>query len=281
MGISSFSFVVMTYNHEDFIVEHLESIKYLVQNYADHIDVDLIISDDCSKDNTVNLIGQWLEKNGHIFRNYKLIRRRKNVGLVKSMFQTIQWVKTDYMKFIAGDDKFNKNNLFEQYAGMGDKIILSPVETFGAQNEVSKMIRDNFDFVRGLQKTDRIKKYLRYDNFISSPGAFVPIGYYKDPRLWKELLRYKLIEDYPGWFYILYKKRADIEIINKPYVCYRIGSGVSTKDVPSAFAEDLKQIRNRYKLRIGRIPNKINPFFYYFYAIRLWVIYKIRKHDQG
>ena len=64
---SSFAFLVITFNHRDYIVEHLESIKYLVKTYGSDIDVDLIVSDDCSLDNTSLLVDQWCVLNKSLF----------------------------------------------------------------------------------------------------------------------------------------------------------------------------------------------------------------------
>ena len=48
VATNGFTFLTVAYNHEKFILEHLESIRYLVNNYGDGIDVSIIINDDCS-----------------------------------------------------------------------------------------------------------------------------------------------------------------------------------------------------------------------------------------
>ena len=50
------SVVVITYNSEKYILETLESIK--TQSYKN---LELIISDDCSKDDTVMICRDWLD----------------------------------------------------------------------------------------------------------------------------------------------------------------------------------------------------------------------------
>ena len=52
------SICVITYNSSKTVVETLESIKN--QSYSN---IELVVSDDCSPDNTVELVQQWLEKN--------------------------------------------------------------------------------------------------------------------------------------------------------------------------------------------------------------------------
>ncbi len=76
----SFAFLVVTYNHQDYILEHLESIKYLVQTHGTTWDVDLIVNDDASHDNTRTLVDRWLLENRTIFRNVKILYNSKNLG---------------------------------------------------------------------------------------------------------------------------------------------------------------------------------------------------------
>ncbi|WP_151798774.1 hypothetical protein [Acinetobacter bereziniae] len=67
--MKSFSFLILAFNHEKYIIEHLESIKFLVEMHAENIEVDLIINDDKSTDDTVFLINQWLQLNDILFIN--------------------------------------------------------------------------------------------------------------------------------------------------------------------------------------------------------------------
>ena len=63
MVVNNFSFLVFTYNHEKYIVDHLESIKYQIENYGIAIDVDLLINDDGSSDQTVHIVDSWINEN--------------------------------------------------------------------------------------------------------------------------------------------------------------------------------------------------------------------------
>jgi glycosyltransferase involved in cell wall biosynthesis len=67
------SIVVITYNSSKYILETLESIKQ--QTYKN---LELIITDDCSKDNTVVLCQDWLDVNKHGFIRTKLITTPPN-----------------------------------------------------------------------------------------------------------------------------------------------------------------------------------------------------------
>lgn len=62
------SICVLTYNSSEYIIETLDSIKN--QNYQN---IELIISDDCSFDNTVILCTQWINLNRDRFVRVELI----------------------------------------------------------------------------------------------------------------------------------------------------------------------------------------------------------------
>ena len=51
--MKEFTFGVFTYNQEQFIFENLESIKYQIEKYGGGTSFSLVMSDDCSQDNTV------------------------------------------------------------------------------------------------------------------------------------------------------------------------------------------------------------------------------------
>ena len=69
---------VLTYNAESFIEETLESI--FNQTYQT---IELIISDDCSKDNTVQIVEKWCAQPRVIarFTDIKIITVPKNTGI--------------------------------------------------------------------------------------------------------------------------------------------------------------------------------------------------------
>ena len=52
------SIIVMTYNSEKYILETLESVR--AQTYKN---IELLVTDDCSIDNTVELVNVWIQEN--------------------------------------------------------------------------------------------------------------------------------------------------------------------------------------------------------------------------
>ena len=73
------SIVVITYNNSNYIEETLESIKSQTYN-----NIELIVSDDCSTDKTVEITEEWIDKNRDRFANVKLITTPVNTGISKN-----------------------------------------------------------------------------------------------------------------------------------------------------------------------------------------------------
>ena len=70
------SVIIVSYNSADTILDTLESIK--AQSYTD---IELIISDDGSKDKTIEISENWLKLNGHCFSSSKLLTVKSNTGI--------------------------------------------------------------------------------------------------------------------------------------------------------------------------------------------------------
>ena len=74
------SVIVITYNSSNTVIETLDSIA--AQTYKD---IELIISDDCSKDDTVKRIKLWIEEHKDFFVNCRIITTEENTGTVKNL----------------------------------------------------------------------------------------------------------------------------------------------------------------------------------------------------
>ena len=94
------SICIVTYNSAEFIVETLESAK--AQTYEN---IELILSDDCSKDNTVEICRQWIEENSTRFTNCEIVTTPINTGVAANLNRAIAKAKGEWIKSIAGEKK--------------------------------------------------------------------------------------------------------------------------------------------------------------------------------
>jgi glycosyltransferase involved in cell wall biosynthesis len=94
------SFCVVTFNHEKYIKCALESV--LAQTYSP---LELIISDDCSTDNTPQIIDQVLA-NYRGPHKIRILNNEKNLGMIGNYNQTFLAAKGELLFTAAGDDVF-------------------------------------------------------------------------------------------------------------------------------------------------------------------------------
>lgn len=93
------SIIVITYNSSKYVLETLESAK--AQTYQN---IELIVSDDCSTDNTVEICQKWISENKERFVRTELITTDKNTGISANCNRAIKAAKGEWLKGIAGDD---------------------------------------------------------------------------------------------------------------------------------------------------------------------------------
>ena len=98
------SIIVVTYNSSKFIEETLVSIA--AQTWPE---LELIVTDDCSTDNTVELYRKWLQQNQQRFVRTELITVEKNTGISANCNRGLQAAKGEWIHFCAGDDVFLPN----------------------------------------------------------------------------------------------------------------------------------------------------------------------------
>lgn len=88
--------VALSFNHAGFLYETLNSIRD--QHYKNF---ELIIVDDASKDNSANLIANWIAAENF---DCRFIQHKENYGLCKSLNETLLYATGDFYKVIACDD---------------------------------------------------------------------------------------------------------------------------------------------------------------------------------
>ncbi|WP_087346230.1 glycosyltransferase family 2 protein [Flavonifractor sp. An306] len=91
------SVIVLTYNHEKYIRQALDSI--LMQDTAFRYEI--LIGDDASTDHTVKIIIEYASKYPDIIVPFL---RKKNIGATKNLYDLLTRAKGDYIANLEGDD---------------------------------------------------------------------------------------------------------------------------------------------------------------------------------
>lgn len=219
------SIPVITYNSAKTVIETLDSIK--AQTYPN---IELIISDDCSTDDTVQLCREWIEKNGERFERTELISVTKNTGVAGNLNRAEAACKGEWVKPIAGDDLLMPNcvqNCVAYVKKYPETIVLfGRTRAFGCSAEVNHEKDSHIDYSRLTWPTERLLHYLLfYHNCIPAPSYFYNRRVIKNLNIHNDE-RIPFLEDWPKWINML-KAGIKFHFVDKVLVKYRL-NGIST-----------------------------------------------------
>lgn len=104
------SVVMITYGHEKYIRESIEGVFIQKTNFP----IELIISNDCSPDNTDEIVNKTI-KNAPQNIKVKYFRHQENIGMNRNHQWALQQTKGKYVAICDGDDYWiNENKLQTQ-----------------------------------------------------------------------------------------------------------------------------------------------------------------------
>ena len=195
---------IVTYQSELYILEALES----VYNQT-HENIELIISDDCSIDNTLKIVNQWvfLDRNQRRFTRIEVLTVPVNTGVSANCNRCIATAQSDWIKFIAGDDILLPNTIKDNMQFVEDfpeaRIVFSQVKVYQDTFEEKNFVRITpLNFPDNLMNAkfsvaDQNKILLVEDRIHYTPSYFfnkqaiLAVGGYDESN--------RLVEDYPMW----------------------------------------------------------------------------------
>lgn len=246
------SIVIVSYNAEDYIVECLDSI-----NRQDYNEIELIVTDDCSKDNTVNIARRWIENHKDRFTNTIILENGHNTGVAPNCNRGASVAQGEWLKFLAADDYLYRNNSITDYVNstrqMPNKVVTSNVVAVIE----GKLTKPRYDFSKLMLKTQNNAaaqhNCLLYANFINACTVFLERDTFINLGRYDESI--PMVEDAPMW--IKYTSAGyPIGYIDKQLVAYRKhnSSLVATykKKVNIRYLKDQVAIFDKY--RINKAP---------------------------
>lgn len=241
------SIVVITFNSAQFIVETLESAKN--QSYQN---IELIISDDGSIDETIKICNDWLNNNHARFVRFELITSSHNTGIACNLNRGIKASKGEWIKSIAGDDILLPNcisvNMDYVNANPEAVIVFSNMIHFTKEYTennyltISDSLRKKLDKFFSLS-TEKQLHIIINCNYLPAPTVFQKrciiesVGYYDE--------KYGY-EDWPMWI-ILLEKGIPLSYFDKNTIAYRHHvDGLSTHE---GVLFNIKHQRWKYAIR--------------------------------
>lgn len=279
------SILLLCFNSSFTVKKTLDSIE--AQDYQN---LDLIISDDCSSDNTLHIINKWIEKHRNRFRNIKLNINEENKGINYSFHNALLQSKTRWVKFIAGDDVLMKDCVSKCYKyiikNQETTLLYSKVVAFSVINETVKKIKENkyeIFYVKKIAMQDAQKQYrlLLKRDMLFSPTGFINVDIYRKTE--GISLRIRNIEDWA--LRLLFTSEGyKISFMDEYTVFYRVGQSVSHDN---KCMYNAKHLEEKKKLKRELIyPNISKRHIIYYFCekiedIRYYLIIHKLKNNKN
>lgn len=223
------SVVISTYNSSQFIEETFDSIK--AQSWPE---IELIITDDCSADNTIELCQNWLKENGHRFIRTVLLTSSKNTGVSANGNRGLRAAHGEWIKFLGADDTLLPESISDNMIYLSEhqeiKVLFSKVNvyhnTFEEKNlkqtiPGSKITEENILWP-GRSAISQYKMLLICDRIHFSPSVMIQRETMLSVGVFDE--RFPMMEDYPLWLKLT-KSGHRLFFMDKLTVNYRQHSG--------------------------------------------------------
>lgn len=240
------SIIVITYNSCKTVLETLESTK--AQTYKN---IELIISDDCSTDHTVDICLKWLKDNSTHFASAELVTVVENSGIPSNCNRGIKASSGKWIKIIAGDDVLLDDAIldFVQFSTSSSSSDLIFAD-FLYINENSILLNRKTDINKSffnLEAAEQNKHLLIGSNFmIPALTGFILKKTIVNLDYFDEEITY--CEDYPMWIKATgmgYK----LSFLDKKVAKYRIHSGSITGHFNKRYHSTMRKVFFKYRLR--------------------------------
>lgn len=242
------SVIMPAYNASKYIGKAIISV--IKQNYSN---LELIIIDDCSSDNTSEIIQQF-QKN---YENIVYIKMENNSGVAKTRNKGLSIASGQYIAFLDSDDVWLEDKLTKQInifkENKGIPFTYTAINIINEKDEIVKKAKKI--------KTKATYKILLRNTYVATSTVII------DREVTGDFLMplRKSAEDYSLWLMLL-KNFGMAKGINEALVNYR-------KTENSLSANKMKEIKyfmqvQREDMHIGRIRVLFNTFCYILHAIK-------------
>ncbi|AHM61784.1 glycosyltransferase [Flammeovirgaceae bacterium 311] len=216
------SIVVVTYNSAEFVIETLESCK--VQTYQN---IELIITDDGSADDTVSICKKWVSENKSRFSNAEVVTVVKNTGISANCNRGVSSANGEWIKTIAGDDALMPDCIKDNLAYINENPDAQVIHSkrhdyqgdFQEQNFIEEYTVEHHPFGSSHITASKQFEILLRQVYVSAPTIFIKKSLLIEMKGFDESI--PMIEDWPLWLRIT-SAGYKIHYLNKATIKYRL-----------------------------------------------------------
>lgn len=264
------SIIVITYNSSQTIIDTLNSING--QSYSN---IELIISDDASTDDTISLCKEWIKNNSSRFIQYYINVNSTNLGVTKNCNAGCTLAHGHWIKLIAGDDALLSNAITE-FMAFSQKfpqaeIIHSRILIYKNNFNDSSLLDTNITYPiyftdNKPQNAILQHQYLCLQNTIAAGSVIIKKALYEQVKGFDE--RIGNCEDWPMWLKITNQGHS-FYFMDSPTFKYRLTTtSIYGKETINYLFKRFYNTENKiYKLHIKPYSPPIYKFMnrYNFY----------------
>ncbi len=239
------SVIVPVYNVEEYIEKCLESLVNQTLK-----DIEIIIVDDGSPDNSYKIISKYLKKYKNI-----LYLKKENGGLSSARNYGLKYAKGEYVSFVDSDDYVEKNMFEEMYnEAFEKKLDILVAGALEITNNTTKVLKPTYNL------SSDYKDYIMANPMAC--GKLFKKDLFQKPFLFTEGIHYEDLELIPS----LILKTKKIGYLDKPFYNYIIRDGsIMHQEKFNPKIHDiifsLTSLEKRFK-DYGEYNNYINEFEY-------------------
>ena len=212
--------IVITYNSRETIMETLNSIYD--QTYRS---IELIVSDDCSTDDTVKLAEEWMSDHRDKFICASVLKDKTNRGIPANINKALRVAKGDYIQVLAADDLLTNDGLEKRmyFAKQNPKgVVLTRLRYIGDNVDAPKIEKEYCSYVYSHFAKDRqtqFKDIIKAIHIIPLSVGPIQRSVYNKIGLYDE--RFKLDED---WIFFIKLYKYGIPLVYYPDITaiYRV-----------------------------------------------------------
>ena len=215
------SVVVIAYNEAEVIKTTLDSIY--AQTYPR---LELIVSDDFSMDDTVQVVVDWMHRNAGRFERAEVVSSPFNTGVSANVNRGIRAISGRYFATVAGDDIWYPDKIKLEYEFLksnGYDMVFSKIDILG-KNELAVKGLKNFceEGYRSIEEGHEAqKKLILRHNIVAGPSWGVRTKESYD-RMGGFDEAYPFLDDYP-YLYRYIMNGGEIHLLDKVLAQYNLG----------------------------------------------------------
>lgn len=241
------SVFISTYNQENTVGKTIESV--LAQNVS--FPYEIVIAEDCSKDNTLNVCRSYFEQHPDIIRVH---HNETNKGIIGNYHETrLECARGKYLAGVAGDDWWHDKNKLQK-----------EVEFLESHPDYGLVFSQTYIYSQATGKMQKYKpNYASYsfDQLIIQNCISALTTCYRKDLFFRYVEEVNPVtvnfpgEDYPLWIWLSHETK--LHRIDEPLTTYRLQ------------VESLSHSRSKTeKLRFETDRINIKMFFYNFFKLQ-------------